>query len=44
MREIFPTVPVKVEYTLTELGQTLRPIIEPLKEWGLAYQSLNSGQ
>lgn len=44
VREIFPTVPVKVEYTLTELGQSLRPIIESLKEWGLAYQSLNSGQ
>lgn len=42
LREVFPTVPVKVEYSLTELGQTLRPLIDSMKEWGLAYQAINS--
>lgn len=44
LREVFPTVPVKVEYSLTELGQTLRPLIDSMKEWGLAYQAMNSSQ
>lgn len=42
LREVFPTVPVKVEYSLTELGQTLRTLIDSMKEWGLAYQAINS--
>lgn len=33
-RKIYPEVPPKVEYRLTEYGQTLAPIIHALKEWG----------
>ena len=33
-REVFPVVPPKVEYSLTEKGQTLIPILHALKEWG----------
>lgn len=33
-REVFPEVPPKVEYSITELGKTLLPIIEMMYEWG----------
>ncbi len=32
-RQTFNTVPITVEYSLTEEGLTLRPIIEQMKEW-----------
>lgn len=32
-RKVYPQVPPKVEYTLTELGQTLMPSINMLKKW-----------
>lgn len=37
-REVFAEVPPKVVYSLSELGDTLRPIIDSMKEWGLAYK------
>lgn len=33
-REVYPQVPPKVEYSLTEYGQSLEPIIMSLKSWG----------
>ena len=33
-REVFPEVPPKVEYSMTELGMTLLPIVEMMYEWG----------
>lgn len=33
-RKIYPEIPPRVEYSLTELGQTLSPIIGSLKDWG----------
>jgi DNA-binding HxlR family transcriptional regulator len=33
-REIFPQVPPRVEYSLTERGRTLQPVIAALKDWG----------
>lgn len=33
-RKIYPQVPPKVEYTLTEFGQSLRPVLFSLREWG----------
>lgn len=33
-REVIPEVPPKVEYSMTELGMTLLPIVEMLYEWG----------
>lgn len=33
-RKVFPQVPPKVEYSLTELGQSLKPILLSLREWG----------
>ena len=32
-RSITPTVPVRVDYELTELGQSLVPILQQLKQW-----------
>lgn len=37
-RKIYPVVPPKVEYSLTEFGQTLIPIITALGEWGDKYE------
>ena len=37
-REVFPVVPPHVEYSLTELGQSLRPIIDSMRIWGEAYK------
>ncbi len=33
-KEIFPVVPPKVEYSLTEFGKTLIPVIAVLGQWG----------
>lgn len=33
-RTVYPEVPPRVEYGLTELGETLRPVIAALKAWG----------
>ena len=33
IREVFPEVPPRVEYSLTPLGQTLLPVLEALKGW-----------
>ena len=36
-REVFPIVPPKVEYSLTELGQSLLPILKQMRDWGADY-------
>ncbi|WP_072679443.1 helix-turn-helix domain-containing protein [Arcobacter sp. LA11] len=33
-REVYPVVPPKVEYSLTEYGKTLKPILKQLYLWG----------
>ncbi len=38
-REVYPQVPPKVEYSLTNLGISLQPVLETLGEWGLQYKS-----
>ena len=40
-RKVYPIIPPKVEYSLTDIGQTLRPIIEIMAEWGSYYKDLN---
>ena len=40
-RKVYPVVPPKVEYSLTEFGLSLNPVISSMKEWGLDYQSKN---
>ncbi|WP_141433220.1 helix-turn-helix domain-containing protein [Bacillus sp. 03113] len=36
-REVYKEVPPKVEYSLTEFGCTLTPIILKMREWGIEY-------
>ncbi|WP_309123183.1 helix-turn-helix domain-containing protein [Paenibacillus sp.] len=36
-RIVYPETPVRIEYTLTERGAALRPVIEHLREWALAH-------
>ena len=38
-RTVYPEVPPRVEYTLTELGASLRPVLEALRDWGEEYQA-----
>lgn len=38
-REVYKQVPPKVEYSLTEFGKTLEPIILSMKRWGATYKN-----
>lgn len=37
-RTVLDTKPITVEYEITEYGQTLRPILEEIANWGIAYK------
>lgn len=39
-RKVYPEIPPKVEYTLTELGQSLSPILEQMNIWGKEHLKL----
>ncbi len=36
-REVFPIVPPKVEYSLTDLGKSLMPLLVAMRDWGSSY-------
>ena len=36
-REVYPMVPPKVEYSLTETGKSLMPVLTALRDWGRAH-------
>ena len=36
-REVFAVVPPKVEYSLTELGASLLPVLVAMRDWGAGY-------
>ena len=37
-RTVYPEVPPRVEYSLSELGETMRPIIKSMEMWGIEYK------
>ena len=41
-REVYPEVPPKVEYSLTNLGYTLKPVLDSMWLWGENYKSNNA--
>lgn len=38
-RKVFPEVPPRVEYQLTEIGYSLQPVLNSLSDWGENYKS-----
>jgi DNA-binding HxlR family transcriptional regulator len=37
-RTVYPEVPPRVEYALSELGESMRPIIMSMEAWGIDYK------
>lgn len=44
IRTVYPEVPPRVEYALSELGESMRPIIKSMELWGLDYKSNSKGK
>lgn len=41
-RKIYPVIPPKVEYSLTDMGRGLSPILTALRDWGAAHMDIYS--
>ena len=39
-RTVYAEVPPRVEYALSELGETMRPILDAMEQWGAGYKVL----
>lgn len=43
-RTVYPEVPPRVEYALSELGETMRPILDAMESWGTSYKENLTGR
>jgi len=39
IRTVYPEVPPRVEYALSEIGESMRPILRAMQEWGTDYRA-----
>ncbi len=39
IRTVYPEVPPRVEYALSELGESMRPILDAMYQWGTEYKN-----
>ncbi|MCP3027287.1 helix-turn-helix domain-containing protein [Halobacillus sp. A5] len=42
IREVFPETPVRIEYSLTEKGKSLKPVIESVQDWSHDWISIEN--
>ena len=40
-RKVYPVVPPKVEYSLTDFGKSLKPVLDSLRNWGERFKKDN---
>lgn len=38
VRTVFPETPPRVEYSLSKLGEAMRPVIKAMEDWGVTYK------
>ena len=41
-RTVYPEVPPRVEYALSELGESMRPILDSMQTWGDKYKTMKA--
>jgi DNA-binding HxlR family transcriptional regulator len=44
VRTVYQEVPPRVEYSLSELGESMRPILESMQAWGTNYKQMKEKQ
>ena len=44
LRTVFPEVPLRVEYSLSPLGQTLAPVLQAMENWGHYYKDMTKNR
>ncbi len=42
-REVYKVVPPKVEYSLTPIGESLMPVLDSMRDWGVEYEEFLYG-